>query len=420
MKILVIGRGGREHALVKALSFSPKVEQIHALPGSHGIRQAAVCHDVNSFDFSGVYSVVRKYGIDLVIIGPEAEIAAGLSDYLRERNVFVVGPSQEAAQLESSKIFCKEFLKRAGVSSSRYKVVDSTQTCLVAAKDFCPPFVLKADGLAAGKGVFICKNVEELKARAEELFDSKSLGVAGNQALIEEFQEGWELSYLILTNGEDFKPLPLSQDHKRLLDRDEGPNTGGMGVVAPLRIDISLEENIQNQILSPIVAQLKKESLLYRGILYVGIMVSDHGPSVLEINVRFGDPEAQVLLPLLEGDWSDVFNSLARGQLVDMSWKPICSTCIVLAAQGYPEAPVKGVIIEGDVGFETSSSYFLHAGSEFRQDGEWVTYGGRVLNAIGLGSDLKEAIQNGYTQASKVYWNGLQMRKDIGAKLLNH
>jgi phosphoribosylamine--glycine ligase len=296
--------------------------------------------------------------------------------------------------------------------------VNSVESCLKHAANFKSPFVLKADGLAAGKGVYICKDLGELEQAAKELFDNKKLGPAGERALLEKFQPGWELSYLILTNGEDYKPLPLAQDHKRLLDDDKGPNTGGMGVVAPLRIDLSLEESIQNEILIPIVEELKNQKFFYRGILYVGIMITDSGPTVLEINVRFGDPEAQALLPLLDGDWLNIFYELAKGNLIPMNWRPISSACVVLAAKGYPDQPQKNVVIEGDLHFETMSSYFLHPATKKREDGEWVTDGGRVLNAIGLGANLSEAIDKAYQQASKVSWPGIITRRDIGQKLI--
>ncbi|MCB9025891.1 MAG: phosphoribosylamine--glycine ligase [Bdellovibrionaceae bacterium] len=418
MRILVIGKGGREHAIVRSLSFSPKVEQLHAIPGSDGMRAQALCHDVESTDFEAIYKVVKKNGIELVIIGPEIEIALGLADFLIERKVLVFSPGKEAAKLEASKIFCKEFLQAANIPTAKSEIVKTVSECMEKCSQFTPPYVLKADGLAAGKGVFICKDKDELQKNAEDIFDKKTLGSAGNSALLEQCLKGWELSYLIITNGMDYRPLPLAQDHKRLLDNDQGPNTGGMGVVAPLRIDLELEDVIHNQILKPTVEQLSKNNLHYRGVLYVGIMVTEEGPKVLEFNVRFGDPEAQVIMPLLDGDWVDVFKSAAMGELLDMNWKPINSCCVVLAAPGYPDNSQKGVIIEGHLNSESPSSYFLHAGTSLNKDKEWLTHGGRVLNAIGLGSDLKESIQIAYNQASKVSWEGMQMRKDIGQKIL--
>lgn len=418
MKVLVIGQGGREHALVKALRQSPSVSEVHAIPGSDGMSGEAICHDLQLTDSSGLAKFCRQHAIDLTVIGPEVPLADGLSDQLREHGLLVFGPSQAAAQLEASKIFSKQFMERAQVPTAPYKVVDSVAKTMEAAPQFEPPYVLKADGLAAGKGVFICKSLAELEGAARSLFEDKLLGDAGNSALLEQFQPGWELSYLILTNGESYQPLPLSQDHKRLGEGDQGPNTGGMGVVGPLTIPQELDEQIHSQILEPSVRRLAEESLLYRGILYVGVMVTDQGPSVLEYNVRFGDPEAQVVLPLLAGDWGQVMTAVGGGELPRLEWKPFHSACVVLAAEGYPENPVKGVAIDGDLSAESSSSYFLHAGTKKGSDGQWQTGGGRVLNAIGIGSNLKEALAAAYSQAEKAQWSGRQMRTDIGHRVV--
>ncbi len=418
MRILVIGKGGREHAIARSLSLSPSVDEVHAIPGNIGMMGHIVLHDVLTSDFRAILDVVKRSGIDLVVIGPEAEIADGLSDFLRDENILTFAPSQAASQLEASKIFSKEFMNRAGVPTARFKTVKSVEEVMLASEEFTSPYILKADGLAAGKGVYICKDKDELKVGAEEIFEQKIFGSAGNFAIIEENLVGWELSYLILTNGEDYRPLPLSQDHKRLLENDEGPNTGGMGVVGPLKIDIELEEKIHQEIIKPSVEQIKKENMLYRGILYIGVMVTEEGPKVLEYNVRFGDPEAQVVIPLLEGDWGDVMMAIAKGELPAVDWKPLFCSCVVLAAEGYPVAPVKGVKIEGNLNYQTASSYFLHAGTGCNKESETVVDGGRVINAIGIGSTLKESVKNAYDQAEQVSWVNVQMRRDIGQKIL--
>jgi phosphoribosylamine---glycine ligase len=331
----------------------------------------------------------------------------------------VVGPSQIAAQLEGSKIFAKEFMVRAGVPTSAYEIVDNVADTLRAAQKFTPPYVLKADGLAAGKGVFVCATLPELKAAAEGLFEQKILGVAGHRALLEQFQEGYELSYLILTNGTKHEALPVAQDHKRLSDGDEGPNTGGMGVVGPMAVDEGLRARIEREIVEPSVRNLSGSGLLYRGVLYVGLMITPKGPTVIEYNCRFGDPEAQIILPLLDGDWGYVFSRLAKGELEKLSWKNLQMACVVLAAPGYPDSPEKGVVIEGDLGAQTSTGYFLHAGTARNTAGQWVTGGGRVLNAIGMGSSRAEALKAAYAQAKHATWKGIRMRKDIGAKAGN-
>lgn len=415
MRFLVLGQGGREHALVRALKFSPSVTEVHACPGSEGISQEAICHKVDLKDSKAVEQFVKKYQFDCVVVGPENYLVAGIADQLRELGIAVVGPSGVAAQLEGSKVFSKEFMVRAGVPTAAFEVVDNVADCLRAAQKFTPPYVLKADGLAAGKGVFLCATIPELKAAAEALFEQKTLGVAGQKALLEQFQEGYELSFLILTNGTDFEALPVAQDHKRLRDNDEGPNTGGMGVVGPMTVDPGLRAKIEETIVRPSVRSLQGGGLLYRGVLYIGVMVTPSGPTVLEYNVRFGDPEAQVIMPLLDGDWGYVFSKLANGEMAPMKWKNLQMACVVMAAPGYPDNPEKGVTIEGDLGYQSSSSYFLHAGTS-KEQGEWVCNGGRVLNAIGMGSSRAEALKAAYAQAKHVSWRGMQMRRDIGAK----
>ena len=417
MRFLVIGQGGREHAIVRALKFSPTVSEVHAIPGSEGISQEAICHTVDLSDSKAVEAFVKKYAFDCVVVGPENFLVAGLADVLRAQGVNVVGPSQIAAQLEGSKIFSKEFLNRAGIPTAASDVVEDVAGTLKAAQKYKPPYVLKADGLAAGKGVYVCASLPELKAAAEDLFEKRVLGEAGRKALLEEFQHGYELSYLILTNGSEAQALPVSQDHKRLFDDDKGPNTGGMGVVGPVVVDPGLRAQINELIVQPTLRELSGGGLLYRGVLYIGLMITERGPTVIEYNVRFGDPECQVIMPLLDGDWGQVFHSLARGELVPLRWKSLHMACVVLAAPGYPENVEKGVEIEGDPGYHTPSSYFLHAGTA-KSGGKWVTNGGRVLNSLGMGSALREAVDKAYAQAKKVSWRGLRMRKDIGAKFL--
>lgn len=414
MRFLVLGQGGREHAIIRALKFSPSVTEVHACPGSDGISSEAICHKIDLTDAKAVEAFVKKYQFDCVVVGPENYLVAGVADQLRTLGVGVVGPSQIAAQLEGSKIFSKEFMVRAGVPTAAFEIVDNVADTVRAAQKFTPPYVLKADGLAAGKGVFLCATLPELKAAAESLFEHKSLGVAGHRALLEQYQEGYELSYLVLTNGSEFEALPLAQDHKRLADGDAGPNTGGMGVVGPMVIDAALREQIDSLIVRPSVRNLSGSGLLYRGVLYIGVMVTPKGPTVLEYNVRFGDPEAQVIMPLLDGDWGYVFSKLANGEMSPMKWKNLQMACVVLAAQGYPDAPVKDAPIEGDLGYQGPSSYFLHAGTA-KSGGQWVTNGGRVLNAVGMGSSRAEALREAYAQAKHANWRGMQMRKDIGA-----
>lgn len=417
MKTLVIGQGGREHALAKALHLSNSVTEVHAVPGSDGIASVALCHKVNLRDHQAILDVVRRHSITEVIIGPEDPLVDGLADVLRSEGILVFGPSQAAAQLEGSKVFAKEFMKRAGVPTAEFSIVRSVKDVLQEVDKFTPPYVLKADGLAGGKGVAICEGKEELLAQAKRFFEDRIFGDAGESALLEQFQPGWELSYHIITNGEDFEQLPLAQDHKRIGEGDTGPNTGGMGTVSPLNIDSELRKRIVEEVMKPTVAQLKKEDLFYRGVIFVGLMITSRGPTVIEYNVRFGDPETQVMFPLLDGDWGDVFREAAQGKISPLSWKPVSAACVVLAAKGYPDSPERGAEISGNPGYETSSGYFLHAGTK-KEAGKWSVNGGRVLNAIGMGSNLQEAVDSAYKQAAEVSWDGMQIRKDIGKKVL--
>jgi phosphoribosylamine--glycine ligase len=419
MRILVLGQGGREHAIVRALKFSPSVTEIHACPGSEGISRDALCHQIDLTDTKAVESFLKHHHFDCVIVGPEKYLVQGISDLLRSQGVDVVGPSQAASQLEGSKIFAKEFMFAAGVPTAAYEVVDSVAGTMTAATKFKPPYVLKADGLADGKGVFICATLPELKAAAENVFEKKILGMAGQRAILEQSLQGYELSYLLLTNGQQAERLPLAQDHKRLKDGDEGPNTGGMGVVGPIQIDAALEERIDKEIVQPCLRHLQGTGLLYRGVLYIGIMVTPEGPKVLEFNCRFGDPEAQVILPQLDGDWGYVFTKLGKGELIPLKWKNLNVACVVMASPGYPSAPQKGVVIEGDLGSHTASSYFLIAGAAKSEEGRWITNGGRILNSVGVGQTLSQALKAAYTQAKQVKWQGLQMRNDIGARQLD-
>ncbi len=378
----------------------------------------AVRHVADWRDFKNVAKIAEDNGVELVVIGPDDPVAEGLADALREAGLLVFGPSRAAAQLEASKVFAKRFMTSAGVPTARFHEVDSVDATLAAAGSYRAPYVLKADGLAAGKGVFICKDLKELEGAARAVFEERIFGEAGDIALLEEFSPGYEISCLVLTNGESWEPLVLAADHKRLRDGDDGPNTGGMGTVAPYWIDLALQKRIDAEVLLPTFRRMKEMNLLYRGVLYVGLMITEQGPSVLEFNARFGDPEAQVVLPLLDGDWGLAFRDVAAGRVPRLAWKPSsAAACVILAAEGYPEAPKKGARIEGDLARDSGDSYFLHAGTALDGD-SWAVNGGRVLNAIGLGRDAREAVARAYEQAALANWTGRQMRTDIGARVV--
>ena len=412
MNVLVVGKGGREHAIVRALALSPSVNTVHVAPGNSGMANVAKLHNVSPSSQVEILQLCREQKIALVIIGPENHLVEGLSDFLRKADIAVFGPDQASAQLEGSKIFAKEFMTRHQVPTATYDIVDSVAAVQAVMTNYTAPYVLKADGLAGGKGVFICKTEQELLDAAQSLFVDKIFGAAGDKAILEKFQPGYELSFFVLTNGKDFKTLPLAQDHKRLFENDEGPNTGGMGAIAPIEISASLRESIVVDIVQPTVQGFHKESMDFCGVVFIGLMVTEQGPIVIEYNVRFGDPETQVLLPLLDGDWGEHFLKIARGEMPQLHWKPSYASCVVLAAEGYPHQPVKGAAISGELS-DHDKSYFLHAGTAFTEE-QWTTNGGRVLNAMGEGSSLQEALMKSYRLVEQVSWPKMQYRRDIG------
>lgn len=414
MNILVIGSGGREHAVVKALSESKTAMKIYCAPGNAGIAQQANLLKIDVKKHSDVLQACKENKIDLVFIGPEDPLVDGLADSLRENKIDVFGPSKAAARLEGSKIFAKEFMKKAGVPTASAVTVSSVDETLKHAAKFSTPYILKADGLAAGKGVFICKTIPELRLAAQHLFEVKGLGAAGDTALLEQNLPGYELSFLLLTDGENFSPLPLAQDHKRLLNDDKGPNTGGMGTVAPMKIATELYEKIISKVVAPSVLQIKKEGFIFRGVLFIGIMVVDNEPYVLEYNVRFGDPETQVILPLVQNDLAQVFQDVSRGQLKPLSFNDLYSICIVNAARGYPDKPEKNIPIE--LPKNEAGQYILHAGTARDSAGQLVSNGGRVLNIVATGKSPGEARKTAYTLNEQVKMQGRQFRDDIGSQ----
>ncbi len=414
MKALVVGQGGREHALVRALNQSESVKEVFAIPGSSGMALEARVYPELGMSAAEIIDVVRKEKIDLVVIGPEVPLVEGLADQLRESNVLVFGPGKQGAELEASKVAAKRFMQEAGVPTSSAVMVSSIDDINNAVKSFSAPYVLKADGLAAGKGVFICQDLDELTHAAKQLFEDKILGESGEYALLEEFHEGYELSLLVLTNGQDYKILPLAQDNKAIFEGNKGPNTGGMGTIAPIHISEEDFLNIEKTVVKPTIRQLRNRKIDYRGVIFIGLIMTSDGPITLEYNVRFGDPETQVVLPLLDGDWGEVLKEVAEGHIVDLHWKSGAAVCVVMAAEGYPGTAKKGVEIEGPCELGSASQYYLHAGTK-KSENKWFTDGGRVLNAIGLGETYASALDNAYKAVEKISWPGMQFRKDIGA-----
>ncbi|PCI37375.1 MAG: phosphoribosylamine--glycine ligase [Elusimicrobia bacterium] len=394
MRVLLVGSGGREHALAWSISKSPKLTKLYASPGSDAISE-----------FAEIVSGDRP-DVDLVIIGPEVPLAEGLADQLRGEGILVFGPNKDAARLESSKSFAKEFMVRHQIPTARSKTVNSLQEGKAALAEFTNGVVVKADGLAAGKGVIVCATREE----AEAALTAKP----AECLVLEEYLEGPEVSLLGLCDGKRFLALPTSSDHKRLLDGDRGPNTGGMGVIAPAPAwNEAMRARVESEIIQPTLLGLAKDGLDYRGLLYIGLMLTPEGPKVLEYNCRFGDPETQAVLPLLQ---SDLLQALAAAAGGDLSGEELrasgCAVTVVLASEGYPSKPISGRLISG---LDLEELVF-HAGTRNNGD-HWITNGGRVLGVTGLGETHAQARERAYHAANKINFDGRQMRSDIGAAL---
>lgn len=415
MKILILGQGGREHAFIKALKRTTADAEIHVFPGNDGMQKEALCFTGNSIsDTAFIEKLCTDNRYDFIFVGPEDPLVNGVSDHLRNLGFNIVGPSQYWAQLEGSKVFAKEFMIKAKIPTAKYIVVESVDQVRKSIQQFTAPYVLKADGLAAGKGVFICATPEELFIAAENIFEKKILGSAGDKAALEQFTSGWELSYLFFTNGKDYVPLPIAQDHKRLYNGQKGPNTGGMGTWAPLEISNQLDQNIRKKVIEPTMAEINKGNSIYRGVIFLGIMVNGDDPSVLEYNVRMGDPETQSILPLIESNLGEFLLGLSNGSLGELKLNKNFASCVVLASPGYPDSPKKGLVIEGYDSITESASQYLIASGVKKEHHQWTTHGGRVLGAVGVATSKADAIKNAYSLAEKVKWPGIHFRTDIG------
>jgi phosphoribosylamine--glycine ligase len=423
MKVLVIGSGGREHALVKAMKRSPRVKEVLAAPGNAGMAQEARCLDVAADHVSSLVAAAQAERVDLTVVGPEGPLTAGVVDAFRAEGLKILGPTRDAAILEASKIFTKDFLKKYRIPTARYQVFDEAGP----ARDFLrrnagTRWVVKADGLAAGKGVLVTQNLEEALEAVDRVFVHKEFGE--QRAVIEEFLEGEELSFMVLSDGIEGIALASSQDHKRLLDGDGGPNTGGMGAYSPAPLMTeALSDEVMERIIAPTLAGMREEGRTFTGILYAGLMIVRGKPYVLEYNVRFGDPEAEVLLPRLESDWLDLFEAALEGRLAAARprWSEKSAVGVVLAAAGYPQNPRKGDVIRGLPEAEKLAQVH-HAGTA-RKGEAWVTGGGRVLTLTALGENLASAVQRCYQAVSQVHFDGMQYRKDIasrGLKRIRH
>lgn len=419
--ILVIGSGAREHAIVHTLSRSGIVREIHAAPGNPGMLPLARLHPVRDASCASILPLVEQHGIDLVVVGPEAPLVAGLADELRSAGVAVFGPGRAGALLEGSKLHAKQFMDRWGVPTAPWDACTSLQDVEEALAKRTAPFIVKADGLAAGKGVFVTQTREEASMAAEDLLVRGTLGEAGRRILIEDALSGEELTILAVSDGRTYRVLPPSQDHKRIYEEDRGPNTGGMGAYSPVPwVDEELLERVRRTILDPTFNGLRHDGAPYCGILYAGLMVAPDGiPRVIEYNVRFGDPEAQVVLPLMETDFAEMLFACCEGRLAELLWKEPSGWAVdvVLASGGYPGAYEKGKEIKGlDVVSSMEDFVLFHGGTTLSPEGKIVTEGGRVLSAVGLGTSLEEALRNAYKGVERISFENMHYRRDIARR----
>ena len=415
MNVLIIGSGGREHALAWKIKQSPLLGALHCIPGSAAIAELASCPQVKQDDHEGIYGYCAANAIDLVVVGPEAPLAKGLPDFLSSKGIKVFGPSQRGAMLEASKQFAKEFMDRSGIPTAAFEVLYSAAFArerVAANRKY--PVVIKADGLAAGKGVRICADEAEALAAVEDFMEKRIFGGSGSKVVMEEFLTGPEVSVMALTDGESAMLLPVSRDHKRLLDGNKGPNTGGMGAVCPVAMSAGDMETIRTEVVQRFLDGLKRERIDFRGVIYAGLMLTPEGPKVLEFNVRFGDPETQAIMPVIKGDLLPALYACAEGKLAGRELELTGETCVavVAASAGYPGDPEKGRPITG-LYSQTDGVHVFHAGTAAR-DGAYSTAGGRVFSVAACGRDAAEARRRAYGALSGIRFEGMQYRSDIG------
>ncbi len=423
MNVLIVGNGGREHALAWKIAQSPRAERVVVAPGNAGTARDAENVDLRADDFAGLVRFAKEARIGLTVVGPEAPLAAGIVDVFEREGLRIFGPTKAAAELESSKVFCKDLLRSANVPSADYRTfreVERAVTFLQQREDV--PIVVKADGLAAGKGVIVCDNRQQALEAVDRIARQKVFGEAGNQLVIEERLHGEEASVLAITDGQTIVTLPPAQDHKRAKDGDQGPNTGGMGAYCPTPlVDDAMLHAIEEQILVPTVHAMKRSRRPFRGVLYAGLMITNQGPKILEYNVRFGDPETQPLLMRLKTDLLDVLDAAVEGRLdriAPLEWDPRPAVCVVMASEGYPDEYPKGLPIRGlDDAAALPDVKVFHAGTALR-DGQVVTSGGRVLGVTALGDTIALAKLNAYSAVRKIRWKGAWCRKDISDKAI--
>ncbi len=418
MNVLMIGSGGREHALIKAIKKSPRLEKLYCAPGNGGISRDAQCVDIPVMDKEKMVAFARENDIDLAFVAPDDPLAAGMVDAFEAAGIRAFGPNAAAAIIEASKVFSKNLMKKYGIPTAKYEVFDSADAAIEYIKSGnMSPVVVKADGLALGKGVIIAQSIDEAEKAVRSIMEEKKFGDSGNRVVIEEFLTGPEVSVLSFTDGKTVKPMVSSKDHKRAYDGDKGLNTGGMGTISPnpYYTDVLAAECME-KIFKPTVAAMAKEGRAFKGCLYFGLMMTPNGPKVIEYNARFGDPEAQVVLPRLKTDILDIIDAVIDERLdeIEIEWSDECSACVVMASGGYPESYKKGIEMFGlDDNGQLDGATVYHAGTRY-ENGRFYTNGGRVLGVTATGKTLDEALDKAYGAVEKISFEGAHYRRDIG------
>ncbi|NLO83391.1 MAG: phosphoribosylamine--glycine ligase [Clostridiales bacterium] len=419
MKILVVGGGGREHALVWKISQSPRVKKIYCAPGNGGISELAECVDIAAADVDGMVRFAKESNIDLTVVAPEDPLALGMVDALEDAGLKAFGPKRDAAVIESSKVFAKNLMKKYGIPTAEYRIFDDYLKALGYAEEAYYPIVIKAEGLALGKGVIIANDINEANKTLKSMMLDNVFGQAGRRVVIEEYLTGSEVTVMVFTDGKNFVPMVSAQDHKRVYDDDKGPNTGGMGAFSPSRMYTpAIARQVEETIIKPTVKAMADEGRSFKGVLYFGLMLTDQGPKVLEYNARFGDPETQVVLPRLKTDIVDVFEAVVEERLerMDIRWDDGAAVCVILASGGYPGAYKRGYPITGlESLLEDPRVTVFHSGT--RKEGrEYYTNGGRVLGVTAVAPELGSAIDRVYESVRKIHFQDMHYRRDIGRK----
>lgn len=423
MKILVVGGGGREHAIIMKLAESKRVEKLYCTPGNGGISRYAECFDVSATDIDGVVELAKRLAVDMVVVAPDDPLVLGMVDALDAEGIMTFGPNKAAAIIEGSKVFSKDLMKKYGIPTAEYEVFTEANKAVEYIKSRNSyPTVVKADGLALGKGVIIAQNEQEAIDAVHSIMEDKIFGESGSKLVVEEFLTGPEVSVLSFTDGNVVVPMISSMDHKRALDGDLGLNTGGMGTVAPNPFYTdSVAKECMEKIFMPTVKAMKAEGRTFKGCLYFGLMITPNGAKVIEYNCRFGDPETQVVLPLLDGDLVDIFEAVWNGTLADVpvKWKNECCACVIMASGGYPKSYKKGIEMHGmDDKGQVDGVFVYHAGTKYA-DGKFYTNGGRVIGATATGETLQEALDKSYAAVEKIVFENAHYRTDIGKRALS-